>query len=183
MQHFGCWALANVGMGQADVQKFAKEEGAMEVIQVGMQGDRGPGRSPCVCLTLIAVPKLKRKQYYSSVDIHTYTHKQRIGYIACIHIQTNSIPVRYILHMIRCAQKRARFCRPIPEATHSVALAIEHAACKCEISRKLSISSQLRCFFTFHKSATGDLIFTGGGGGEGWGAERNGSPTPRARHW
>ncbi|CAM9696745.1 unnamed protein product, partial [Sphacelaria rigidula] len=27
VQHFGCWALANVGWGQANVQKFAREEG------------------------------------------------------------------------------------------------------------------------------------------------------------
>lgn len=33
VQHFGCWALANVGWGQADVQKFTKEEGALEAIQ------------------------------------------------------------------------------------------------------------------------------------------------------
>lgn len=35
VQHFGCWALANVGWGQAGVQKFAREEGAMEAIKVG----------------------------------------------------------------------------------------------------------------------------------------------------
>lgn len=33
VQHFGCWALANVGWGQADVQRFAREEGAIEAIQ------------------------------------------------------------------------------------------------------------------------------------------------------
>lgn len=34
VQHFGCWALANVGWGQANVQKFAREEGAIEAMQV-----------------------------------------------------------------------------------------------------------------------------------------------------
>ncbi|CAM9675981.1 unnamed protein product [Ectocarpus sp. 8 AP-2014] len=37
VQHFGCWALANVGWGQADVQRFAREEGAMEAIQTAVQ--------------------------------------------------------------------------------------------------------------------------------------------------
>ncbi|CAM9339472.1 unnamed protein product [Ectocarpus fasciculatus] len=37
VQHFGCWALANVGWGQADVQKFAREEGAIEAIQTAVQ--------------------------------------------------------------------------------------------------------------------------------------------------
>ncbi|CBJ30261.1 conserved unknown protein [Ectocarpus siliculosus] len=37
VQHFGCWALANVGWGQADVQRFAREEGAIEVIQTAVQ--------------------------------------------------------------------------------------------------------------------------------------------------
>lgn len=40
VQHFGCWALANVGWGQANVQKFAREEGAMEAIQVSTPRDR-----------------------------------------------------------------------------------------------------------------------------------------------
>ncbi|CAN0141662.1 unnamed protein product [Pylaiella littoralis] len=36
VQHFGCWALANVGWGQADVQRFAREEGAIEAIQTAI---------------------------------------------------------------------------------------------------------------------------------------------------
>lgn len=41
VQHFGCWALANVGWGQADVQTFAKEEGALEAIQARIRGYLG----------------------------------------------------------------------------------------------------------------------------------------------
>ncbi|CAM9797702.1 unnamed protein product [Ascophyllum nodosum] len=40
VQHFGCWALANVAWGQPDMQKFAKEEGALEAIQTAV--DRFP---------------------------------------------------------------------------------------------------------------------------------------------
>lgn len=43
VQHFGCWALANVGWGQADVQKFAREEGAIEAIQVAKYSFVGIG--------------------------------------------------------------------------------------------------------------------------------------------
>ncbi|CAM9782565.1 unnamed protein product, partial [Ectocarpus sp. 6 AP-2014] len=52
VQHFGCWALANVGWGQADVQRFAREEGAIEAIQTAVQ--RFPGHQALVAKARLA---------------------------------------------------------------------------------------------------------------------------------
>ncbi|CAM9665429.1 unnamed protein product, partial [Scytosiphon promiscuus] len=52
VQHFGCWALANVGWGQADVQKFAREEGAIEAIKTAVK--RFPGHQALIAKARLA---------------------------------------------------------------------------------------------------------------------------------
>ena len=87
VQHFGCWALANVGWGQADVQKFAREEGAMEVIQVNRSGDQagrgrgGSGHTHCVLHADHILRLQTTGEQYRLIDrLITRTRKVEVGW-------------------------------------------------------------------------------------------------------